>query len=68
MPKFSYKAINQKGRPVRGVINAANESELFARLTEAQLSLLDCKEMNEKASKLQALVQGTAIVRAEFGL
>jgi type IV pilus assembly protein PilC len=56
MPKFSYRAINQKGRPVRGVVNAANESDLFSRLQETGLSLLDCKEMNEKASKLQALM------------
>jgi type IV pilus assembly protein PilC len=56
LPKFSYKAINQKGRPVRGVVTAQNESELFARLQEAQLSLLDCKEMNEKGSKLQAFM------------
>lgn len=56
MPKFSYKAINQKGRPVRGVVTAANESELFARLAESQLSLLDCKEMNEKAGKLQQIM------------
>ena len=56
MPKFSYKAINQKGRPVRGVVNAANEAELFARLTEAQLSLLDCKEMNDKVGKLQQIM------------
>jgi type IV pilus assembly protein PilC len=55
MPKFSYRAINQKGRPVRGVVNAANESELFNQLQETGLSLLDCKEMNEKASKLAAL-------------
>ncbi len=56
MPKFSYKAINQKGRPVRGVVTAANEKDLFARLNEAQLSLLDCKEMNERASKLSTLM------------
>jgi type IV pilus assembly protein PilC len=55
MPKFSYKAINAKGRPVRGVVNAANEGELFSRLQESGMNLLDCKEMNEKASKLAAL-------------
>jgi len=55
MPKYSYKAINAKGRPVRGVVNAANEGELFNRLQESGMNLLDCKEMNEKASKLAAL-------------
>ena len=52
MPKFSYRAINQAGRPVRGVVTASNETELFNRLNETGMSLLDCKEMNEKASKL----------------
>lgn len=55
MPKFSYKAINAKGRPVRGVVTAANEGELFNRLQESGMNLLDCKEMNEKAGKLAAL-------------
>lgn len=51
MPKFSYKAINAKGRPVRGVIAAANESDLFNRLNESGMSLVDCKQMDEKSSK-----------------
>lgn len=51
MPKFSYKAINAKGRPVRGVIAAANESDLFSRLNESGMSLVDCKQMDEKSSK-----------------
>jgi type IV pilus assembly protein PilC len=55
MPKFSYRAVNEKGRPVRGVVTAANESDLFARLNDSNLSLVDCKEMNEKASKLAHL-------------
>lgn len=55
MPKFSYRAINDRGRPVRGVVNAANEADLFNRLQETGMALLDCKEMNDKASKLAAL-------------
>lgn len=55
MPKYSYKAINAKGRPVRGVVTAANESELFNRLQETGMNLLDCKEMNEKRSKLASI-------------
>lgn len=63
MPKFSYKAINAKGRPVRGVVNAANEGELFNRLQESGMNLLDCKEMNEKAGKLAALTAARVQVR-----
>jgi type IV pilus assembly protein PilC len=63
MPKFSYRAINPKGRPVRGVVNAANETDLFNRLQETGMSLLDCKEMSEKSNKLAALTAKKVKVR-----
>lgn len=63
MPKYSYRAINQKGRPVRGVVSAANESDLFNRLQESGLSLLDCKAMNEKTSRMKALTAARVKVR-----
>ncbi len=40
---------------MRGVVTAANESELFNRLQETGMNLLDCKEMNEKRGKLASL-------------
>jgi type IV pilus assembly protein PilC len=55
MAKFSYRAVNDKGRPVRGVVTAANESDLFNRLNESGLSLVDCKQMDDKGSKLAHL-------------
>ncbi|MDE1151906.1 MAG: type II secretion system F family protein [Micavibrio sp.] len=55
MPKFSYRAINERGRPVRGVVTAANESDLFNRLNEGGMSLLDCKEMSDKSGKFASL-------------
>jgi type IV pilus assembly protein PilC len=63
MPKFSYRAVNDKGRPVRGVIAAANESELFNRLNETGLALVNCKQMNEKSSKWAALTAKRVKVR-----
>jgi len=63
MPKFSYRAINQKGRPVRGVVTAANESDLFNRLNEGGMSLLDCKEMTDKTGKFAALTAKKVGVR-----
>lgn len=63
MAKFRYKAVNDKGRPVRGVIQAANEADLFNRLTEIHLSLVDCKELNEKPSKLQHLLAKKVLIR-----
>lgn len=55
MPKFKYRAINSKGRPIRGVLVAANETDLFNRLQDNSMSLVDCKEMSEKSNKLAHL-------------
>lgn len=55
MAKFSYKAINAKGRPVRGIIAAANEADLFNRLQSGGMALVDCKEINDKNNKLASL-------------
>lgn len=63
MPKFSYRAINPKGRPIRGVIAAANEADLFNRLNASSLALLDCKEMSDKSSKWQQITAKKVKVR-----
>ena len=55
MAKFSYRAVNDRGRPVRGVVNASNETDLFNRLNESGLALVNCKQMNDKARKWAAL-------------
>jgi type IV pilus assembly protein PilC len=55
MPKYSYRAINAKGRPIRGVVQAANESDLTTRLEEGGLALVDCKEMSERAGGVSAV-------------
>lgn len=54
MPKYNYRAINQKGRPVRGSISAANESDLSTQLQAAGYELVDCKEVSTKKGKLAA--------------
>ncbi len=63
MPQFTYKAINAKGRPVRGVIAAANEADLFNRLQAGGMALVDAKEITEKNSKLKSLTMGRVKVR-----
>jgi type IV pilus assembly protein PilC len=63
MPKYSYRAVNARGRAVRGVVTAANESDLFNRLNETGMSLLDCKAMSDKSSKLNALTAPKVKVR-----
>lgn len=56
MPKYIYRAVNQRGRPVRGVLNAANEADLFARMQQNGLSLIDCREQTEKKGRLAAFM------------
>ncbi|MFH1157881.1 MAG: type II secretion system F family protein [Pseudomonadota bacterium] len=63
MPKYSYRAVNPKGRPIRGVVTAANESDLTSRLEEGGLTLIDCKAMSEKTGKLAALVARRVKIR-----
>ncbi|MBI3440991.1 MAG: type II secretion system F family protein [Proteobacteria bacterium] len=55
MPKYKYRAVNAKGHPVRGVVEAANESDLGTRLEEGGLALIDCKEMSVKVGRLSLL-------------
>jgi len=56
MPKYNYKGVNDKGRPVRGLVTAANEGELFNRLQESGIALLDCRELKDKASGLSSVM------------
>lgn len=55
MSKFSYRAVNDQGRPVRGIISAANETELVQLLEESGMALVDCKAIGEKQGKISAL-------------
>jgi type IV pilus assembly protein PilC len=63
MPKYSYRAVNPKGRSIRGVVTAANESDLTTRLEEGGLALVDCKEMSDKSSMFAALTAGKIKLR-----
>lgn len=56
MGKYSYRAINQKGRPVRGVISAVNETDLAQQLGTTGYELIDCKEVSASGGKLAALM------------
>jgi type IV pilus assembly protein PilC len=50
--RFKYRAINNKGRPVRGVISAANETDLYNQLQSAGLELVQCASMSKKRGLL----------------
>lgn len=48
MPLYAYRAINEKGRSVRGQINSVNETELFQQLHELGLELVDASTVTER--------------------
>lgn len=50
MPQFSYRAINQKGRSVRGSMAAANEADLFQQLKALSMVLVDSRVQRETKS------------------
>ena len=61
MQRFKYRAINNKGRPVRGVIAAANEVDLHKQLQGAGLELVQCASMDKKKGLLGGFGMGPKI-------
>jgi len=51
MEKYKYKAINAKGRPQYGMLNAQNENDLFKQLQAAGLELVKAEALSKKTSK-----------------
>jgi type IV pilus assembly protein PilC len=49
MPTYNYKAVDQKGMPANGQVDAANEIDLELRLDRIGLSLLTFKEAQKSA-------------------
>ena len=47
MQRYKYRAINSKGRPVRGSIAAANEVDLYKQLQNSGLELVDCAALGQ---------------------
>lgn len=50
MEKYKYRAINDMGKPVRGVLTAANEQDLFSQLQDAGLELISCSGLSSQKS------------------
>lgn len=48
MERYKYRAVNENGRPIRGVISAVSESDLYTQLQSAGLELVDCKSLDSK--------------------
>ncbi len=55
MERYKYRAINNRGRPVRGVISAANEVDLHNQLESAGMDLVQCGILNKKKGLLSKL-------------
>jgi type IV pilus assembly protein PilC len=55
MPRFKYRAINSKRRPVRGVITAVNEVDLHNQLQSAGLDLVNCAQIDKKKGILSGI-------------
>ena len=51
MEKYKYRALNAKGRPIRGVLGAVNENDLFNQLQSANLELVSCTPLSKKKGK-----------------
>ncbi|HEY0900809.1 MAG TPA: type II secretion system F family protein, partial [Micavibrio sp.] len=59
--RFKYRGINMKGRPVRGVMGAASENDLYARLQSSGIELVQCSSLDNKKSFLSGIRMGTGV-------
>lgn len=46
--RYKYRALNAKGRPIRGLISAGGEVDLYNQLQAAGLELVDCSVISQK--------------------
>jgi type IV pilus assembly protein PilC len=52
MARYKYRAVNNRGRPVRGVISAINEVDLHNQLQSGGLELISCAALDKKKGLL----------------
>jgi type IV pilus assembly protein PilC len=52
MKQYRYRAINSKGRQIKGVISAVNEANLHQQLQTVSLELVQCSEVKEKRAAI----------------
>ncbi|MDY0028832.1 MAG: type II secretion system F family protein [Pseudobdellovibrionaceae bacterium] len=60
---YKYKAYNAKGRPIRGVVSAANEVDLYNQLQAAGMELVSCTPVSAKSGGGIALFRPKVKVR-----
>ncbi|PZO88031.1 MAG: type II secretion system F family protein [Micavibrio aeruginosavorus] len=51
MEKYKYRALNSSGRPIKGVLSAANENDLFNQLQQAGLELVNFSKLSSGVAK-----------------
>lgn len=61
MEKYKYKALNSKGRPIRGVLSAINENDLYKQLQTAGLELVSSSLLSKKTTKSKMMGKKIAI-------
>jgi type IV pilus assembly protein PilC len=57
MEKYKYRALNSKGRPIRGMLGAVNENDLFNQLQSAGLDLISATPLSKKKGKVHLLTR-----------
>ena len=65
MDKYKYRALNTSGYPVRGVISASSEADLYNQLKNANLELVACSPISAsgKASFLSGFGRKKVVLR-----
>lgn len=57
MEKYKYRALNARGRPIKGVLAAINENDLFNQLQSAGLELVSATPLSKKKGKSHLLTR-----------
>ncbi|PCK00337.1 MAG: type II secretion protein F [Zetaproteobacteria bacterium] len=53
--RYKYRAVNVRGRPVRGTLSAVNEVDLYNQLQTAGLELVQCSSLSKKKTFLSGI-------------
>src|ERR1035437_8372525 len=61
MARYKYRAVNNRGRPVRGVISAINEVDLHNQLQSGGLELVQCACIDKKKGILSGISFGNKV-------
>lgn len=68
MTLYSYRAINDQGKPSKGIQDAANVVDLELRLKRAGLDLIDAKEDRGKAGSRRSKIKRPELITFFFNL